>query len=403
MANKPIAVISRQDLKDLNTPASASITEVEHLTSYNWIEAPRTTPTIAVPGSPALWAPPNGPFRPAKDTGHVYISQNAARHPDSPLEPLFRALYTSHPSFDISSIDIVTDRNNIRKLLSLINPRWSSNKREDFTINVEVTNNTAIFNRDETKTEEYISPKEFKGYGHTFEKKCTRNQINGSTGHHRILSYSFGNLKFLVRHETDGYVGVTIPHLPAEVANDDEDLSVILDTLSLSRASNRPTKTYPSDTILAVRKGGHTVPMSATLEIKTRVSHRPLAIEDVVSQLWVSQTPKLVRAYHTKGEFAVPRVEDVAGYVEAWEAQNQGDLRMLAGLIGRIRDVVREGGGRARVRYDAGRDRLVVSRLGGRQMLPKDLYGKWEGKGGGERSGDLDVKIVEQALRKRDV
>jgi hypothetical protein len=37
-------------------------------------------------------------------------------NPDSPLEPLFRSLYIEHPSFDINSIDIVTDRNNIRKL-----------------------------------------------------------------------------------------------------------------------------------------------------------------------------------------------------------------------------------------------------------------------------------------------
>jgi hypothetical protein len=97
-----------------------------------------------------------------KDTGHIYIAQNAARHPDSPLETLFHALYVSHPSFDIASIDVVTDRNNIRKLLVHVNSDWSSYKREDFTIHVEVTNNTAIFCREETKPNEYISPNEFR-------------------------------------------------------------------------------------------------------------------------------------------------------------------------------------------------------------------------------------------------
>jgi hypothetical protein len=131
MADNLIAEISRLGFRNLNTPPSASISDVQHLASYNWIEAPRATPTIAVPDSPALWSPPDKPFRVGKDTGHFYIAQNAARHPGSPLEPLFRALYVSHPSFDIASIDVVTDRNNIRKLLSLINPRWSGHKRED--------------------------------------------------------------------------------------------------------------------------------------------------------------------------------------------------------------------------------------------------------------------------------
>ncbi|KAF2185807.1 hypothetical protein K469DRAFT_726567 [Zopfia rhizophila CBS 207.26] len=302
--------ISRLGLKDLNTLASASITNVQHLASYNWIEAPRATPTIAVPGSPDLWSLPNGPFRLEKDTGYIYIAQNAARHLDSPLEPLFRALYVSHPSFDIASIDV------------------SSYKREDFTIHVEVTNNTAIFCREEAKTDEYIGLNEFRGYSHSFEKKCTSRQVSRSTRHHRIISYRFGGLKFIVRHETDGYVGVAGTQLSLQPAGNQ---ALEVDDLSSE---------------------GQAVPLPSTLEVKTRVAHRPLAFEDVVSQLWVSQTPKLVRAYHTKGVFAVPKVED-----------NQKDLRMLAGLIGKIRDIVRESGGRAILKYDANGDNLVFNNL----------------------------------------
>jgi hypothetical protein len=39
------------------------------------------------------------------------------------------------------------------------------NGLETFTINIEVTKNTAIFCRDETATYEFIGPDEFKGYG----------------------------------------------------------------------------------------------------------------------------------------------------------------------------------------------------------------------------------------------
>ncbi len=69
---------------------------------------------------------------------------------------------------------LITDRNNIRKLLSFVNPSLSSNGLESFTIGIEVTQNTAIFSREETKTHEFIGLHEFKGFGHEFEKAYTK-------------------------------------------------------------------------------------------------------------------------------------------------------------------------------------------------------------------------------------
>ena len=160
MASTTLAEISRSDLLNFNAPTLASITDLKHLSSYNWIEAP--TPTIAVPGSPALWSALSTPRKLDKDSGFFYIAQNAARHPESPLEPLFRALYITNPSFDIRSIDVVTDRNNIRKLLSFVNPNSSKDRLEAFTINIEVAKNTTIFCRADTATQEFIHPHEFR-------------------------------------------------------------------------------------------------------------------------------------------------------------------------------------------------------------------------------------------------
>lgn len=173
MTSAILAEISRLDLLDLNSPASASITDVNHLASYNWIEA--LTPTIAVPDSPPLWSALSSSRQLKKDSGLIYIAQNAARHPDSPLEPFFRALYIENPSFDIRSIDIVTDRNNIRKLLSFVNPSSTGHGRETFIINIEVVSNTAIFCRVETATHEFLEPRDFRGFGHEFEKVYTTN------------------------------------------------------------------------------------------------------------------------------------------------------------------------------------------------------------------------------------
>jgi hypothetical protein len=55
MTSEGLEEISRLDLKP-SAPAEALITDVKHLASYNWIEA--STPTIAVPSSPAQWSPP---------------------------------------------------------------------------------------------------------------------------------------------------------------------------------------------------------------------------------------------------------------------------------------------------------------------------------------------------------
>ena len=374
MAPTSLAEISRSEFSDLSR--AASITEVKHLASYNWIEA--LTPTIAVPGSPHLWSAPKAPQQLKKDSGLVYIAQNAARHPDSPLEPLFRALYIENPTFDIRSIDVVTDRNNIRKLLSFINPGSAETAHNPFTINVEVAKNTAIFSRDETMTQETIGLHEFRGFGHEFEKRYTSSQIEGSTGHHRIISYRFGNLNYIIRHETDGYVD-TDAKIPSFNSKEPErdGLSSLLESLSLSTNKGSPTNT-PTGSKLTVKEEGHVTPLESNLEIKTRVIHKPLNIQDVAPQLWISQTLKLVRAYHYKGTFQRPEVEDVAAPIKRWEEQSQTDLRKLAALVEKIVNVVKAGGGNAVVKYDVMKGKLVVWKADGKKMLPKDLYGIWD-------------------------
>ena len=378
MASTTVSEISRLDLQELETPALASITDVKLLSSYNWIEAPNATPTIAVPGSPALWSASGVSRRLKKDSGLIYIAQNAARHPESPLEPLFRALYITHPSFDIRSTDVVTDRNNIRKLLSFIDPSSTGNGLEAFAMTIEITKNTAIFCRDEAKTMEYIGPQESRGFGHEFEKAYTITQINGSTGHHRIISYRFSDLNFIVRHETDGYVDTDTRTSSSKAMNHTQDgLSSMLGALSLSPASNHPGIT-PTGSKLIIKEEGQVVPLESTLEIKTRVLHKSLEIQEVAPQLWVSQTPKLVRAYHQNGTFRSPVVEDVAAVIKTWEERKQNDLRKLAALIRKIISLVKECGGNAVLKYNVEGDKLVVCKVERKEMLPKDLYSKWD-------------------------
>ncbi|KAL2820988.1 hypothetical protein BDW59DRAFT_174311 [Aspergillus cavernicola] len=378
MASSKVAEISRSDLRSLGL-ATTKVTNVKHLSSYNWVDT--SAPTIAIPGSPPLWSPPEAAQQLKKDSGLIYIAQNAARHPDSPLEPLFRALYVSDPSFDIHSVDIVTDRNNIRKLLSFVNPSLSRGVPEPFTIDVEVLKNTAMFCRAETKAMEYVGPHEFTGFGHEFEKAYTTNQLDGSTGHHRIISYQFGDMKLIVRHETDGYIHTFAKTPIGAEGAENPSLSSMLESLSLG-SSESYSHTPPIVSKLVIKEDGQAVPIESTLEIKTRVSHKPIKIKEVLPQLWVSQTPNLVRAYHKNGLFEQPQVENVTLEIQEWEEEHQTDLRQLSTVIQKIIEATRKCGGNATIKYDTEGDKLVVWKVDRRTMLPNDLYSKLDNTSG---------------------
>ncbi|KAL4724372.1 hypothetical protein ACLX1H_008986 [Fusarium chlamydosporum] len=376
MASNVIAEIDRCNIGDPNICTTASITNVRHLSSYNWIES--STARIAVPGSPPLWSAPKTSKQLQKDKGLYYINQNQARHPDSPLEPLFRALYLTNPSFDISSVDVVTDRNNFRKLLAFINPCLAPGDLEPFAIGVEVIGTTALFRRDETAVTRVIGENDFRGFGHEFEKEFTIQQINNSTGHHRIIAYQFGGLDFVIRYEADGYVATDKTSILKTESPHDDPLLATMQGLSLSPATDVSDNPVPSK--LVITNEGRVVPPQSILEIKTRASSRSLPIEEVAAQLWVSQTSKLVRAYHYRGKFQVPQVEDVEAQVKRWEELNQNDLKRLASLLKTISNVVRQSGGKATVRYERG-SKLLLCRAEKGDMLPRFLYSRWEGRG----------------------
>lgn len=224
----------------------------------------------------------------------------------------------------------------------------------------------------------------------------------------------FGDLSFIVRHETDGYVDADT-RIPSSNSKEPENdsLSSMLGSLSLS-PTNRPPNTTPNTTLagskLTIKEEGRVVPIGSTLEIKTRVFHKPLKIQEVAPQLWVSQTPKLVRAYHHKGTFQGPEIEDVAAEIRRWEGGNQRDLRKLAALISKILNVVKGCGGNAIVKYDEKRDKLVVRKVDRKKMLPKDLYSKWDDKDNSEAETNTDhdagaesaVKPVDRVETKAD-
>ncbi|KAF8434005.1 hypothetical protein BGX38DRAFT_1221409 [Terfezia claveryi] len=180
--------------------------DYELVASYNWFEK-AGRPGIIVPGLAARWTPPSLPAWLNPDSGIFYIDQNAYRWPTSPLEPALRALFTLHPTFDLNPIDIVTDRNNLRKLFRFV--CGDQKLMHEFKFYVEVINKTVLVTRWEKRAANVVAGSEFRGFGHTFEKEFTKytKGLEGSTGHHRVAKYKFGGLNMMVRFTAEAFLG----------------------------------------------------------------------------------------------------------------------------------------------------------------------------------------------------
>lgn len=117
------------------------------------------------------------------------MDQNGHRFPSAVLLPLITAVERKSElddkPFDWASVDFVTDRNGLRKLL-----RWIGGSAEkDFRIDMQLAGtSTVLLNRWEVRTSEQMSGYTF---GFNFEKASTKPApgCEKSTGHHRIVKY----------------------------------------------------------------------------------------------------------------------------------------------------------------------------------------------------------------------
>jgi hypothetical protein len=101
----------------------------------------------------------------------------------SSLTPIFSAIDDFVGEYDFKSLDLVTDRNSLRKLF-----RWVTGVVQDFRIDLEVTGKTCLFTRRESCNTETLQG--FRGYSREYEKVSTvlPPGCEKTTGHHRIIS-----------------------------------------------------------------------------------------------------------------------------------------------------------------------------------------------------------------------
>lgn len=173
---------------------------IKPVASYSWIDAP--VPTIVVPGkppahvisyilsfffqgSPWIWAN-EGVKRVPLDAGVQFIHHNASKMGNhSPMLPLFAAIDSLHDDFAYKDLDLVTDRNGLRKLLRYID---NASNDEHFRIDIDLVGKTCLFTRQE---ENAMSSGQNTGYGHEYLKAATKVPpgCEKMLAHHRIITY----------------------------------------------------------------------------------------------------------------------------------------------------------------------------------------------------------------------
>jgi hypothetical protein len=127
---------------------------------------------------------------PQDSSGVVFVDQNGFRMESMPLLPLIKAVdcmpqTQGRSAVDWPSIDFVTDRSNLRKLM-----RWIDGYAgRAFRIDAQLAGSgTILLNRWETRTREQGLP---TSYGFNFEEASTTAAVGceGTTSHHRIVKY----------------------------------------------------------------------------------------------------------------------------------------------------------------------------------------------------------------------
>lgn len=335
----------------LSLSSLPSIRATENHIHQHWLTTSNT-------GSPPAWTPPVGATKLKPDSEDVFRDINAARYPSYPLEPTFRALKVMEPEFDLHTIDIVGCGSTIGNLM-----RFSGSLSKSFRFDVDVVGDTVLFVRRESSPTEIIQ--DLQGYGHTFPEAYTTwdSAVRNSCSHQRVVKYEFGDLKFLVRSETDGYVRFDKPSAAQEAPSNLEDA---LETISLVPSTADAGKE------LQVRLRGTQVPQSQIFDVKTRRSKKLFDMEDILPRLWANQTSKFLIAYHKFGVFENPEVEDVRGEVLAWEENNSNLLARYHAVVKRIVDVVRDSEDKqCEVSWDGEGPLLITKQVGtGRRALP---------------------------------
>ncbi|THG97020.1 hypothetical protein EW026_g4912 [Hermanssonia centrifuga] len=292
--------------------------------------------------------------------------------PAFPSLPLFRAVDVMEEGrtakLDWSSIDLITDRNNLRKLLGWAYPIPGVKNKPTFRIDMElVGEKTLILHRWEERSS---VNSEGTGFGDSFERESTTPgpgcEQSTLAGHGRIITYDFSGLKLLVRFEVDACFesDTAVPFTDDQTSSEPMDaLTETLGSLDIS-----------SDTALRVMRGGVIVPQSDLIKIKTRSSPVDTQALDIQIQLLLGQIPRAYIGMHSQGVFG--SVHEELSWPESETARHkvQVGLKKLRRVLQEIIDFALASSKNAKLSL-VYKDKVlqVYQRTSDASLLPEDV------------------------------
>lgn len=274
--------------------------------------------------------PPATSQRLREDSGQYYRDPNAARYSLWPLAPAVQSIYALNPEFAANGIDIFCCASILGNLLASVR-----GENKTFHFGLQRIVNTVFLVRGSVNPQELIE--NVRGYGHTFPEAYTvwQRTVKGSASHQRIVKYQFGDIKCLIRSESDGYLADCVTDDVSRTLDKKRSSQVALyEDTELMSLDGTKMLTH-SGTDLEIRFEGAMVPQSAIFDLKTRsaVSACTVESEDFLARLWANQTPNFVLAHHRRGIFGPIEVMDVRYRVKRWESENQATLKLLHTLL----------------------------------------------------------------------
>ncbi|KAF4714289.1 hypothetical protein FOZ62_024138 [Perkinsus olseni] len=314
----------RVSLQEAQTdePDSSVKWDLQPVASYSWDRSSTAKePHIAIPGQAPVYRPVTTFFQVYKDTGEG--SRKIEWDLGNPMESAFHALAICDPDFDWSTVDLVTDRNNLRKLLKLVDPVQSKpffpGAEEGFKILADVPagNRPVVFTAHREGSERIP-----RGVGIPFEEHMTvvPNGARTFEEYHRVVLMNIGSLRILVRTEVDAMTTIPEP----------ESLS---DEWVLCKGSEK----------MRYQKFGKFNADDTVVELKSKSAFFPdFQWRSTFYQMLLGKVDKLVLGWHKRGLFKPPTEYKISQVQIKVEDDVDKRLRQLGALLQRLMDVFKQ-------------------------------------------------------------
>ena len=168
----PILKLSHRELKGSCSGSSLmSLGDLKPVGSYNWSTSDSLTnrPVVIIPGAGDTLKSVLTPRQLIKSDREQIADENRHHQPDYPLEALFRAVQICSPKFDFATVQFVTDRNNLRKMLNYVEGKSD----ESFRIDFQRVGDMVVLMRNDERVSMWCND-----YGKDFERNYTESLLN---------------------------------------------------------------------------------------------------------------------------------------------------------------------------------------------------------------------------------